>query len=125
MCGFTGGGLVKYSRHNYCAEFSLTAHSGGRVVKVGYNTSLLLTAGADSQLKVWRLEDGRALCELSHPGGTVQDMKVGREKIVTASQQESLRPPGEDCGSERKCEAEDSAPTERSHPVRHLPGLPD
>ena len=38
MCGFTGGGLVKYSRHNYCAEFSLTAHSGGRVVKVGYNT---------------------------------------------------------------------------------------
>ena len=90
VCGFTGGGLVKYSRHNYCAEFSLTAHSGGRVVKVGYNTSLLITAGADRQLKVWRLEDGRALCELSHPGGTVQDMKVGREKIVTASPNKSL-----------------------------------
>ena len=90
MCGFTGGGLVKYSRHNYCAEFSLTAPSGGQVVKVGYNTSLLITAGADRQLKVWRLEDGRALCELSHPGGTVQDMKVGREKIVTASPNKSL-----------------------------------
>ena len=90
VCGFTGGGLVKYWRHNYCAEFSIIAHSGVRVVKVGYNTTHLVTAGADRQLKVWRLEGGQALCGLSHPGGAVQDMKVGRENIITASVNKSL-----------------------------------
>ena len=90
VCGFTGGGLVKYWRKNYCAEFSITAHSGVAVLKVGYNSSHLVTAGADRQLKVWRLEDGEALCQLSHPGGSVQDMEVGRERIVTASANRSL-----------------------------------
>ena len=94
VCGFTGGGLVKYSRNNFSAEFSIVAHSGPsggvRLVKVDFNTTLLVTAGAERQLKVWRLGGGQAVCSLSHPGGSVMDMKVGREKIITASSNKSL-----------------------------------
>ena len=40
-------------------------------------------------LMVWRLEGGRLLYCLSHQG-SVQDMKVGREKTIMTSSNKSL-----------------------------------
>ena len=89
LVGFNGGGLVRYSRHDYRQDYFIIAHANSTVVRLGYNCRHLVTAGADRLVKVWSLARGDSVCQLYHPG-SVQDLKVGHQRIVTASSNKSL-----------------------------------
>ena len=89
VVGFTGGGLVRYNRNDFSQDYFVIAHPNSTVVRLGFNTHHLVTAGADRLVKVWSLDSGAHLSHLLH-SGSVQDMKVGRERIVTASSNKCL-----------------------------------
>ena len=80
VVGFTGGGLVRYNRNNYSQDYFIIAHPNSTVVRLGFNTLHLVTAGADRLVKVWSLVGGAPVSHLLH-SGSVQDMKGDSSSI--------------------------------------------